>query len=487
MKQNLNSAQRRPRMTIEGELLARRSERDKAAPKDNLFIWTVFLLLLTGVVMAAAMGSYYIFQNPEDPGSYAILRKLKKLDAPKRFEPNAAPRGRFYTAGQLHTLYSEKSDTELVLINRQLLHAYLHNYTQKDNPTPYLTGQFTVVKSEPLTERSLFTSGYVARARSLDEPRLQIEQIYPAAPEYSKELEALLAPGVDIKLERTYDLSAVLHVARLEGEALLVTIVPLNYDSYGSGTGREVHLSPPEMPNLSAALPVSNLLEPARALPVEPDKKATPVVIARSGPTPDQTELRVARAIPVQGPVLPIPKESPKASATPRVLAALPVESPGDSPTPVVVAAATPLPTPIPTATPKKVIASSAVPTPKAAARWQTYRPGLMPRGKLVGVPDLEPLSRTGGPSGTTYLEGNFVVRAADGNRAVLRPSNRLANTLGLGGGQTRIIVEYPEGRSAPTPGTQVNRGRDRPFQITSVRKDASGLLNVTVREITDP
>jgi len=472
-------------MTIEGELLARRGERAKAPSKDNLFIWTVFLLLLTGVVMAAGMGSYYIFQNPEHPRSYAILRKLKKLDAPKRFEPNAAPRGRFFTAAQLHELYAEKTDAELALINRQLLHAYLDNYTQKDNSIPYLTGQFTVVGSESLNEKKIFTSGYVARARSTEEPRLQIEQIYPASPEYRDDLAKLLAPGVDIKLERTYDLSAVLHVARLEGEALLVTIIPLNYDSYGSSSGREVHLSPPEMPNLSAPLPVSDLLEPARAILVEKDNKSAPVVVARSGPTPDQTEIRVARALPVKGPALPIPKVAPVASPTPQVLAALPLKTPSPSPT-LIVAAVTPLP-PTPTPTPKKVIASSAVPTPKATARWQTYRPGLMPRGKLVGVPELRPLSEAGGPKSTTYLEGNFVVRASDGNRAIMRPSNRLANAIGVGGGQTRIIVEYPEGRSVPAPGTQVNRGRDRPFQITSVRKDANGLLNVTVREITDP
>ena len=105
-------------------------------------------------------------------------------------------------------------------------------------------------------------------------------------------------------------------------------------------------------------------------------------------------------------------------------------------------------------------------------------------------IANLDSLAKNGGPKETTYLQGNFVVKANDGNRAVLRTGNRIADAVGLGGavqGQTRIIVEYPDGQVAPKAGSQVSRDKTRPFQITAVRRDAKGQLNVFVREVTQP
>src|SRR5207237_1193389 len=97
----------------------------------------------------------------------------------------------------------------------------------------------------------------------------------------------------------------------------------------------------------------------------------------------------------------PTPLAVVQSSPTPMVLAAIPMATP----TP----AETPAPTPV--ATPKPVIISSAAPTPKAVASWQTYRPGQMPRGRLIDVPDLDALSKNGGPKSTMYLQGDFTVK----------------------------------------------------------------------------
>jgi hypothetical protein len=71
-----------------------------------------------------------------------------------------------------------------------------------------------------------------------------------------------------------------------------------------------------------------------------------------------------------------------------------------------------------------------------------------------------------------------------------MRTTNRVASALGIGGaaqGQTRVIVEYPNGQSVPKAGAQVNRDSSRPFQITAIRRDAQGQINVFVREVTEP
>jgi len=87
------------------------------------------------------------------------------------------------------------------------------------------------------------------------------------------------------------------------------------------------------------------------------------------------------------------------------------------------------------------------------------------------------------------YLKGQFVVNFSDANRAVLRPRTKLTEkVLHLGGGSsTRIVVEFPAGYTPPQQGAVVNRDELRPFEITEVRKQDDGQLNVFVREIMHP
>ena len=48
----------------------------------------------------------------------------------------------------------------------------------------------------------------------------------------------------------------------------------------------------------------------------------------------------------------------------------------------------------------------------------------------------------------------------------------------------TRIVVEFPAGYTPPTQGSTVTRDEARPYEITEVRKQSDGQLNVFVREI---
>ena len=87
------------------------------------------------------------------------------------------------------------------------------------------------------------------------------------------------------------------------------------------------------------------------------------------------------------------------------------------------------------------------------------------------------------------YLRGQFVVNFSDANRAVLRPHTTLTSKmLHFGAGSsTRIIVEFPSGYTPPQQGAVVNRDETRPYEITEVRKQEDGQLNVFVREIMQP
>jgi hypothetical protein len=152
----------------------------------------------------------------------------------------------------------------------------------------------------------------------------------------------------------------------------------------------------------------------------------------------------------------------------------------------------------VPTATPVPVL--PAQPAPPDASNvalasnagggsWKTFSPGKMPLGRLIGTTDLRDVAERGLAGERVYLKGQFVVNFSDANKAVLRPRTKLTDkVLHFGGGSsTRIIVEFPAGYIPPRQGAEVSRDESRPYEITEVRKQEDGQLNVFVREIMQP
>jgi hypothetical protein len=117
---------------------------------------------------------------------------------------------------------------------------------------------------------------------------------------------------------------------------------------------------------------------------------------------------------------------------------------------------------------------------------WKTYPAGKMPQGRLITTGDLGDVAERGMAGERVYLRGQFVVNFTESNRAVLRPRSNMAESmLRLGApSSTRIIVEFPSGTAPPAQGSVVSRDEARPYEVTEVRKQADGQLNVFVREI---
>src|SRR5438067_11248159 len=109
----------------------------------NYFAWTVAILLLIGFALAAWLGSFYIFNQPERPDSYRILQKLHKIEPPKRFELTAAPAGEFLNASELYEAYVGMGAAELTKTNAELLRNYLRNYQQVRGLVSYVVGRDT--------------------------------------------------------------------------------------------------------------------------------------------------------------------------------------------------------------------------------------------------------------------------------------------------------------------------------------------------------
>ena len=520
----------------------------------NYFAWTVAILLLIGFALAAWLGSFYIFNQPERTDSYRILQRLHKIEPPKRFELTAAPAGEFLNPKDLYERYSEMGNAELARTNAELARNYIRNYQMVRGLVPYVVGRYKIVAARELGPGDVFTSGMVALTNAVDNGELLMEHLYPANPEALPLMKQTLNVGLEIKLERSHDISSVIHAERLVDGRMMITAVPLLYGSYtvtrGLGTFR---LEPPLSLNLAAGWPLfkapeRNSIEQRYA---EYQKKAAvaqgrpisiPGISPSATPPPAANELvRVEQAIPLGTPPTgrvvakneklanptPPPKgrrwgkkqklESPPPAVTPAPVIAQKPSAPKATPftvasaaTPPNIPAATPAPAAnasnaqpaavaqapsVPTATPVPVLPAQPVPADASnvalasnagGGSWKTFPPGRMPLGRLIGTGDLRDVAEHGLAGERVYLKGQFVVNFSDANKAVLRPRTKLTEKmLHFGGGSsTRIIVEFPAGYVPPRQGAEVSRDEQRPYEITEVRKQADGQLNVFVREI---
>ena len=361
--------------------------------------------------------------------------------------------------------------------------------------------------------------GYVALAQAAENPQVVIEHLYPAPPQVLPAIEQMLRTGLDIKLEKSLDLSAVIHVARTPDGRLQFTLVPLLYGSYALKQGEgSFSLEPPKGLNPAGGLPIVRgqlyddalknfaeythkynlapaapgsipVAQPVASTIIQLDPPPAPVV-TKGTPTPTPA---VAKAVPVATPSVspaatPAPASTPAvanvATTTPPPVAVKP--PPASSATPARVAAVA---TPTPKIALQPFLASASTPTPAPATggTWHTYPPGKMPRGRLVTLSDAGELADRGTGGERLYLRGSFTVSVSAENRAVLRSSSPLSNALSTvtDGLPPRVIVEYPAGTSAPAKSANFARDELRPFEIISVRREPNGQINIFAREVT--
>jgi hypothetical protein len=481
----------------------------------NYFAWTVVILLLTGFAFAAWLGSFYIFWQPERADSYRLLRKLHRIDPPRRFELTAAPAGEFLNPKQLHDRYAPLGEAELSKTNSELARNYIRNFQQVHGLVPYFVGRFRIIEVHQLGSADIFTSGMVALAAAIDNGEVLLEHVYPADRRDIPLMRQTLAPGLEIKLERSHDITAVIHADRTADGRILITAMPLLYGTYtvtrGTGT---FSLEPPLNLNLAAGWPLFKREELRAAEdrfaqvrqhePVAPGTIAIPGISPSGTPPPSENQLvRVEPALPVETPAVTLPPPPSKTTKpTPAGKAGRIAKNQKPTATPSatvmqVAKANTPTPrlsTPAsqmlsPTPTPNEPADGAALASTAGGGNWKTYPPGRMPLGRLIATTELGQVADRGLSGERTYLKGQFVVNFADANKAVLRPRSRMPDSVMLlaGGNSTRIIVEYPTGYVPPKPGSIVSRDEVRPFEITEVRKEEDGQLNVFAREIMQP
>jgi len=472
---------------------------EESAPRKDgsLFVWTIIILLLIGFALGCWIFSFYVFGHPEKAFSYSLLSKLKKMEPLKRFELTGAPRGEFLSANQLNERYGKMTNRELERASEILMRNYLRNYKLTKDLVPYMIGSYNILDSYELTDKNVFPSGVVALAQATNNPQVLLEHVFTAEQRDVQTLQRMLLTGLDLKLDRAVDLSAVVNVKRLTDGRLQFTAVPILYGSYASSTGPgSFSLEPPVTLHLQGGLPLldekgvaeagqkyssyrlraglTNKTAAAAGEPVAPRPQASLVRVERPK-LADGTELPSPTPAPAVATAAPVTPEPPVRPAQPAVAGVETTTPPASQDTPNLQPFLTPPPSP------ESIAATS-------SGNWPTYEAGQMPRGRLVAPQEMTELADKGLAGERVYLQGDFVVTAAGQNRAVLR-SNTSGGEVTVGGKTTgtRVIVQFPTGSRPPTEGATLSRDSRRPFLITDVKKGADGQVNVFVREITKP
>jgi hypothetical protein len=480
---------------------------DEPKGRDNLFLWTVFILLLIGVAFACWLGSFYIFGHPERPGSYRFLKKLGKIEAPRRFEVTAAPQGEFLTAQKLFDRYGRMTRLEIEEENAQLLRSYIKNYRETKKLITYVTGRFLILDAYDLQKTDIFPTGVVALAQAAEFPQVVIEHVYSSSPRYVPALRSLLKTGLEMKIEKTNDLSALIHIERMPDGHMQFTVVPLLYGTYAlkKGVGT-FSLEPPTELNMDPGLPVikrqgfeAGLKKFADYRRTHPLASTDPTAENSTAPaTPELVRVDTVKPGSIVQPTgtlpaMPVATPMPIAgSSTPRIAAATPPIAVAMLNTPApVVPRGTPMP---PAATPPPKVSPTGVPLqpfieakrdpnmPSTGGSWRIYPVGKAPPARTVTPVEAGELADRGELGDRIYLRGDFRVTASTDNRAVLR--DRAGGTEPAASTGARIIVEYPAGAIPPAENSVFVRDSTRPFEIRDVRRGADGQVNIYVREI---
>ena len=235
--------------------------------RDSLFTWTVGLFVLAGVVIACWLGSFYVTGHPEKPTMYRILRSANQIGSPTRFETTAAPQGKFFSAKDAFDHFSQMTSLQLDNENAKLLRNYIRNYKNLARPVPYLHGKFVVVQAYSLSKSDFISEGLVVLTQAVEHPQVLVEVICPAAPGQLRSMATSFTPGTEIKFDKTLDLTAVVHVARISGGYFQLSVVPIQYGTLGiQSSDLAFSLNPPTLLKVGETLPVIHSIEVNRLM-----------------------------------------------------------------------------------------------------------------------------------------------------------------------------------------------------------------------------
>lgn len=235
-----------------------------ATRRPPWFWWILLLILCSCFSLLCWSLCISIFNNPEIPRNYEILRKLGRLPIHKAYTSQTAPKHAASSVDTLRKSYLVFNDKELEIINRSLLHSYLTNFVDS-NFCAYLEGDFQITGARKLSEKDIISKGFAIQLRAYvqgdeySDPTpypLIAEIIFPTPYEDSfKDFHK----GDMLELDITPQFASVLNVGKMtqENDDTIIVITAISL----AGKLRPPHggsfdLAPPAELNLEAVFPL---------------------------------------------------------------------------------------------------------------------------------------------------------------------------------------------------------------------------------------
>ncbi len=242
------------------------------------WFWWFFTIILSSCFTILAWSlCMSIFNNPEVPRNYEILRKLGRLPEPKPYTSQTAPEHSASTAPEFRKSYLEFSDEELTLVNSSLLNSYLTNF-REDTFCTYLKGHYQVISSRKLTQEDIISEGFAVQLRAYTQPDEYTElSPYPVIAEiifpttYSESHEGF-HPGDMLEFGITPHFASLLHLEKIamqDDDTIMVLTAVSLASRLRPPHGRPFELTPPKELKLNASFPLFSI-EPTTTATAKP-------------------------------------------------------------------------------------------------------------------------------------------------------------------------------------------------------------------------
>lgn len=205
-----------------------------------------------------------IFNHPEEPRNYEMLRTLNRLPIHKAYTSQTAPALPSTPPPVLRKSYLDFIDTEFKIVNRSLLRSYLTDFRYSTFGT-YIKGDYRVTASRPLTDDDIISEGFAVRLRAYIQPDeynkiapypLVAEIIFPTT---EAETYRGFKVGDRVELGITPQFASLINVGTItqKDDDTIVRVSAISLaQKIKPPHGKAIELSPPREINLQGAFPL---------------------------------------------------------------------------------------------------------------------------------------------------------------------------------------------------------------------------------------
>ncbi|MEK7950133.1 hypothetical protein [Luteolibacter soli] len=243
--------------------------RDKQPPPKKkrspaYYWWALANVVALCLAVLSWLLCLHVFQHPEIPRNYEILRKLKRVEPPLPLPLLQAPPGESADPRAFYRRYAGLSDEDLQTFNAALMRNYLTNL-KEPALIQYAEGDYQVQEVRKLGPDDLFHPGFAVRAQAMIAPDeftkpapwpVVIEYLFPTD---ETKAEGWIAAGDQLSVSKFPNCAMLLHVAKVAGEdtpIMVMTVVPVAFGNFEPGKDRKFALKAPTELNPAGPLPV---------------------------------------------------------------------------------------------------------------------------------------------------------------------------------------------------------------------------------------